>query len=67
MTKELHFDVHFASAGAQAVSGRGAEFLYFRQGWHPRDIYVAAASSGLHIRFETAEIRDALASQNLHL
>jgi len=64
MPKELSFDLHFTDTEIIAVSGVGREFLetYPVHLMGKNKAYHAAIDQGLHVRFETAQIRDLLNS-----
>ena len=60
MTKEIGFDLHFTDLCVNAVSAAGRKFLsssaVYDANYH--DIYTKAIDAGLHVRFETSELRD---------
>lgn len=62
MTKELFYDLHFTDTEVIAVSPSGQAFLNTADltSRQMRALYLAAVESGLHARFETAAVRDAL-------
>ena len=64
MTKELNYDLHFTDTEIVAVSGEGHEFLetYPVHLTDRTKACKAAIEQGLHVRFETAQIRDLLNS-----
>ena len=64
MTKELNYDLHFTDTEIVAVSGAGREFLetYPVHLMGRNKAYKAAIEQGLHVRFETVQVRDLLNS-----
>jgi len=63
MTKELNYDLHFTDTEIVAVSGVGHEFLetYPVHLTDRTKIYKTAIQQGLHVRFETVQVRDVIA------
>ena len=66
MTKTLPFDLHFTDTEVVAVSPRGRAFLGVADitSRQMRNLYLAAIEAGLHVRFETAAVRDLVALDN---
>ena len=66
MTKSLLFDIHFTDTEVIALSHRGRDFLATADitSRRMRALYRRAVEAGLHVRFENATVRDAVALDN---
>ena len=62
MTKELFYDLHFTDTEIIAVSPCGQTFLdtAYLTNRRMRSLYLAAMDAGLHVRFESAAVRDSM-------
>lgn len=61
MKKELHFDLEFTNSGVNAVSPAGKQLLFDYPNADSKMLYMTAVAQGLHVRFEHAQLRDAIA------
>jgi hypothetical protein len=62
MTKQLTFDLEFKKDGIVALTDAGVTFLsLYRDNQDLSHAYRTATGYGLHVRFETADIRDRIA------
>jgi hypothetical protein len=62
MTKEIYFDLHFTDLDIAPISHKAVSFLgaAYRLGLDRSTIYQCAVEQGLHVKFETATVRDSV-------
>ena len=63
MTKTLSFDLLFSEQTVWAISEKGKNFLAtskLEMALDPKALYARATADGLHIKFETSAVRDAV-------
>lgn len=63
MTKEIFYDLHFTDTTITALTHQGDMFvLHVPAVMSMQLAYRAAIDQGLHVRFETAAVRDSIAA-----